>query len=143
MESIMNRVKKFLATLAIAGTIGNVAPAPQAQAGIILLPVVIGYWIIIAGLAQNNIALVLLGADANLKQDSLEKVLSDSYRFIDDRDVISNLATAIREKAAGTPVVDGKINVSLTKNEVLAILAPTGLAELQSDAVAKLVQDLQ
>ena len=139
----MNKIKKFIATLVIAGTIGNVAPAPQAQAGIILLPVIIGYWIILKGIATNNLALVLLGADGNMKQDALENFLAQSYGFIEDRDVISQLAYTIREKAAITPVVDGKLNVTLSKDEVLHILAPTGLADLEPDAVAKLIQDLQ
>jgi hypothetical protein len=139
----MKKIKKLIATLVIAGTIGNVAPAPQAQAGIILLPVIIGYWILLQGIATNNIALVLLGADGNMKQDALENFLAQNYGFIEDRDVISQLAYSIREKAAITPVVDGKMNVTLSKDEVLKILAPTGLADLEPVAVAKLIQDLQ
>ena len=139
----MKKIKKFIATLVIAGTIGNVAPAPQAQAGIILLPVIIGYWILLQGIATNNIALVLLGADGNMKQDALENFIAQNYGFIEDREVISQLAYSIREKAAITPVVDGKMNVTLSKDEVLKILSPTGLADLEPVAVAKLIQDLQ
>jgi len=139
----MKKIKQFLATAAIASTILNVAPAPKAQAGIILTPVLVGIVVLVEGIRMHSWGLIVLGADGNMKQDSLEKALSTQYSFIDDRDVVSTLASTIREKAISAPVVDGKKLVTLSKDEVLNILAPTGLAELQPEAVAQLVQDLQ
>jgi hypothetical protein len=139
----MKKIKKFLAALLIATSIGQVAPAPRAEAGIILLPIIIGYWIILRGIETNNLAMVLLGKDGNLQQESLEKVLFDQYPFIEDRDVVRSIAMSIREKAMNAPVVDGKKIVTLSRGEVLSLLAPTGLPELQPQAVEKMIQDLQ
>jgi len=140
----MNKIKKTVSTLIIAATLGLSASAPQpAQAGIILTPVLVGIVLLVYGIEYNNALWIVLDADGNLPQDALAQNLAAKYPFIDDRDVINNLAIAIREKAVTTPVVEGKKNVTLTQTEVLTILAPTGLADLQPQAVQQLVQDLQ
>ena len=139
----MKKIKQAFSALVIATMIGSAAPAPQAQAGIILVPFVVGIVFLVIGIEEHDVLLIVLDADGNLSQDALETNLAKKYTFIDDRDVIHNLASAIRDKSISTPVVDGKKNVSLTKAEVLDLLAPTGLASLQPDAVDGLVRDLQ
>ena len=140
----MKKLKRAMTSLLIAASLTVAVPSPQpAQAGIILTPFLVGIVLLVYGIEYHNPLWIVLDADGNLSQDSLEKSLTQTYSFIDDRDVIHNLAAMIREKAIHTPVVDGKKNVTLSKDEVLNILAPTGLADLQPEAVARLVKDLQ
>jgi hypothetical protein len=140
----MSRFKKSVSTLMIAASLGTVTPAPKpAQAGIILTPVAVGVVLIILGIHYHNKLLIILDADGNVSQGSLEQTLSDRYSFIDNQDVISNLATAIREKASSMIEENGRKVVRLTRGEVLGILAPTGLADVNSSAVEALIQDLQ
>ena len=139
----MTKIKKTVSTLIIAATLGLSTPSQPAQAGIILTPVLVGIVLLVYGIEYNNALWIVLDADGNLPQDALAQNLAAKYPFIDNRDVINTLAIAIREKAVSTPVVDGKKNVTLTRAEVLNILAPTGLADLQPQAVETLVQELQ
>ncbi len=139
----MKKIKQAFSALIIATMIGSAVPAPQAQAGIILVPFVVGIVILVIGIENNDLLMIVLDADGNISQGSLEANLSKKYSFIDDREVIHNLATSIREKSISTPVVDGKKSVTLSQTEVLDILAPTGLASLQPEAVQGLIRDLQ
>ncbi len=139
----MKKIKKFFASLIIAATLVNTTPAPQAQAGIILVPVLIGIVFLVIGIENNDVLLIVLDADGNLPQDALEQNLSKKYSFIEDRDVVRNLATIIREKAKVTPVVNGQRLVTLAPTDVLTVLEPTGLAVLQPELVSGLIKDLQ
>lgn len=138
----MKTLKKFVVTGMIAASLAAI-PVRQANAGIILLPCGVGIVLIILGALADDALMILLDGNGNLSQDSLESALSKKYAFLDDRDVVRNLATAIREKAASTVEVDGKKSVSLSREEVLAVLEPTGLAELNPAAVEQIVTDLQ
>jgi len=139
----MMNLKKLSSSLLIASTLAVATPAPQANAGIIFAPVAVGIAVLVVGIIYRDTLLIVLDADGNLSQSSLEANLAKKYSFIDDRDVIHGLASAIREKAITAPVIDGKKTVSLSKDEVLNLIAPTGLADLQPAAVEALVQDLE
>jgi hypothetical protein len=139
----MKNLKKSVSALVIAATLSTAAPAPQAQAGVILTPMAVGIALILLGVHYHNKLMIILDADGNINQQSLEKGLSRKYAFIDNSDVVRNLASAIRGKAASTPEVDGQRMVRLSRSEVLSILAPTGLAELNPSAVDALIQDLE
>jgi hypothetical protein len=105
--------------------------------------VAVGVVLIVLGIYYHNKMLIILDADGNISQSALEQTLADRYSFIDNRDVIRNLAGAIREKAASTVEENGQKNVRLSRGEVLTLLAPTGLADLNPTAVEGLIQDLQ
>lgn len=139
----MRNLKKSVSALVIAATLSTAAPAPQAQAGVILTPMAVGIALILLGVHYHNKLMIILDADGNMNQQSLEKVLAQKYAFIDNSDVVRNLASAIRGKAASIPEVDGQRMVRLSRSEVLSILAPTGLAELNPSAVDALIQDLE
>ncbi len=139
----MTRLKKSVSALLVAASLSTAAPTPQAQAGIILTPVAVGVVLIILGIKFHNKLLIILDADGNISQGSLEQSLTEKYGFIDNQDVIRNLASAIREKAASTTEVNGSKTVRLSRGEVLSIIAPTGLADLNPSAVEGLIQDLQ
>ncbi len=143
MKYCTKHLKKFFSVLMIAATLGAV-PAKQADAGLLLMPCGVGAFIFIWGLLADDGFLILLDADGNLPQGDLETLLAKKYSFIEDRDVLSSLATAVREKAILAPVsTDGKKLITLSREEVLNILEPTGLADLQPEAVERLIQDLQ
>ncbi len=140
----MNAIKRALSVLLIAATCSVALPARQANAGIILLPFGIGVLLVIMGAVYNDAGLLLLDADGNVKQDALESALAKKYSFIDDRAVVSNLALAIREKAASAEAdKNGQKIAALSRAEVLNILAPTGLVELDPAAVEQVISDLQ
>ncbi len=141
----MKNIKQYSSALLIASTLAFTTPtfAPQAKAGIIFAPVAIGIVMLVIGIIDHNTLLIVLDADGNLSQSSLEKNLAQKYSFIDDRDVIHTLASTIRDKGMSAVEVDGKKTVRLTRNEVLEALAPTGLAELQPAAVEGLIRDLE
>ncbi len=139
----MKNLKKSVSALVIAATLSSSAPTPQAQAGVILTPMAVGIALIILGIHYHNKLMIVLDADGNINQQSLEKGLAGKYAFVDNADVIRNLASAIRDKAASTAEVDGQRIVRLSRSEVLSILAPTGLAELNPSAVDALIQDLE
>ena len=139
----MKNFKKVVSAFLIASTLSISASTPPAKAGIILAPAGVGVVLLIVGVIYHNKLMIILDADGNLSQSSLEKGLDAKYSFIDDQDVVRNLASSIREKAASAVEVDGKKLVRLSREEVLDILQPTGLADLQPEAVEGLIRDLE
>jgi hypothetical protein len=139
----VTKFKKAVSALLIAGTLGMVQ-ASTAQAGIVFLPAGVGVAFLIIGLVYNDALLIILDADGNLAQDKLEAALAQKFPQIQDRDVLANLASAIRAKAAVTPAdKDGRKTISLDRDQVLSILAPTGLADLDPAAADAIVAQLQ
>ena len=139
----MKNVKQLFSVLLIMAMMSVALPARPAKAGIIFFPVGVGIALLIIGLVYHDTLLIILDADGNVSQNAIEQSLTKKFSFIDDRAVIGNLATAIRAKADVTPMVDGKKMVTLTSTEILQIVEPTGLAELQPDAVKQLIHELQ
>lgn len=140
---IMKNVKQMFSVLLIMAMMSVALPTRQAKAGIIFFPVGVGIALLIIGLVYHDTLLIILDADGNISQNAIESALTKRFSFIDDRAVIGNLATAIRAKADTTPMVGGKKMVSLTSNEILQIVEPTGLAELQPASVQQLIHELQ
>ena len=151
----MKHAKKLCAIVALAAVLGAAVPSRQANGGMLVLmvaPAFIGPWGAVAGLAvvvagyvfQSQI-LIYLDENGNFDQSSLEQALATRYPFLsEDREAVRDLALLLREKAlSGTPDAEGKIMVSLTEDDVLSVLEPTGLVESEPEQVAGLVQDLQ
>jgi hypothetical protein len=140
----MKKFKQIVSAGLIATTMTMATPTPKAEAGILLTPFLIGIALIVIGIEVGDVFAIVLDEDGNLSQASLETNLAKKYAFIDDRDVIHNLATSIRNKAMTTPpAADGKKMIRLSRQEVLDVLAPTGLPDLRPDAVEALIADLQ
>lgn len=139
----MKRLKKLISSFVITCSLLTVMPSRQADAGIIFIPIVIGIVFLVIGIENHDTLLIVLDADGSLPQDQLEQNLAKKYGFIDDRDVIHNLSTLIKDRALTAPLVNGKKLVSLTQSEVLTLLEPTGLAELEPTLVAEMVNDLK
>jgi hypothetical protein len=139
----MNSIQKITSALVIAASINTITPAPKAEAGVILTPVAVGFVLIALGIHYHNKLMIILDADGSLSQDALAQALGEKYSFIDNDDVLQNLASAIRAKAATTPEVDGKKTVRLNRGEVLSLVAPIGLGELNPAQVEQMIQDLQ
>jgi len=135
-------LKKILSSLVIAATLSMGVSSPQsAQAGIILSPVVIGIVLIVIGIEDNNLGLVVLGEDGAVNRDQLAAKIQAKYG-LEDQAVAAAFADTIRAKALTAPVdAKGAKTVNLSKDEVLSILAPTGLDVLNPDLVQKMVTD--
>jgi hypothetical protein len=143
---MFKNLKKTVAAALVGGvlTTSTVAPVQQAQAGLIFLPAGVGVVLLILGVIYDDLLLIILDADGNLNQDALEKVIAQKYPMIEDRDVVRALASAVREKAASVQADgEGRKQVSLSREEVLSLLAPTGMAELNPEAAEQIVRDLQ
>jgi hypothetical protein len=134
--------KKVLSPLLIAATLtaGMMKPAP-AEAGIILTPLVLGVVILVVGLEEHNLGLTILGQDGNLNRDQLAAKIQAQYN-LEDPAVAQQFADAINAKAAATPVAtNGTKTISLSQDEVMSILAPTGLDVLNPSLVQQMVTD--
>jgi hypothetical protein len=111
---------------------------------LIFLPTGVGLIVLIIGLVNNDPLLTILDADGSVSQDALSRSLAAKYPAIDDANVTSALAQAIRAKAAVTTAdAQGRKTVTLGRDEVMQILAPTGLAEINPAAAEQIVRDLQ
>jgi hypothetical protein len=140
------KIKKIVSSLLIAGTLATSQMASRpADAGIIFFPFGVGIVLLVVGLVDHDDTLIILDADGQMNHDQLVQKLAKSFPAIDqDRDVLENLAGAIRSKAANTaPNAKGQVMVSLSSDEVLSILAPTGLAETDPAAAQQIVAALQ
>lgn len=145
MKSIA-RLKQFVSVSLIAATLATssqvVAPQP-AQAGVILFMAAIGFPLIIIGAIENRTWLIILDQDGGMPRDQLALALGSQFPEIEDRQVLLALASALRAKALNiAPNTRGEKLVSLTRAEILEILAPTGLLELDPAAVERIVTDL-
>jgi hypothetical protein len=136
-------LKKVLSPLLIAATLSTgVMRAQPAEAGIILTPLVVGIVILVVGLEDNNLGLVILGQDGNLNRDQLAAKIQAQYN-LEDPAIAQQFADTINAKAATAEVsANGSKSVSLSRDEVLNILAPTGLDVLNPSLVDQMVSDL-
>jgi len=137
----MKSLKKIATTLALATTLFTTIPAPKANAGLILLPAGVGVVILIVGLMQNSLGLVILDGEQSL-QNQIESKIGQKYTFIDDAQAVKDLAALITEKLANTDLSAENVEIKLTREEILTVLAPTGLIQLESDKVESLISDL-
>lgn len=88
-----------------------------------------------------NPLLIVLSEDGSLSHSDLENVLTERYSFLNDREVISGLASALKLKVkAQKPERNGTTLISLSEAEVKAILAPL---DLKSVEIATVINDLK
>lgn len=154
----MMKIKKMTTTLALALTllIGSSLTAPKADAGILTMAggiasnnvagVVTGGFVTWAGfaiadMARTNpwgfvgFALIVLDANQPLTNDGIEQFIAKKYPFIDDREVISDLATLVKTKIVSSGALNTSMNVRIPAIEVRKILANTSLSEEQSQMI--------
>jgi hypothetical protein len=79
----------------------------------------------------GSIMIIALDANASLSQDMLEKGFSAAFPFIDNAEVISDLAAAVKTKANGKT----DVMVSLSVEETQSILSATDLSAEQIQTV--------
>jgi len=161
-------MKKLISSFMIAVTLFTAMPVKKADAGLAVLAVGVGVYAVcisgesslnrceniygnswfaaagffLTGLVLDIVTLGVLDADGSLPKEKLEASLAARYSFINDNQAISDLADAIKTKAASQKPVDGKIEVKLSPAEVKSILEPTGLLETNPKDVAKLIKEL-
>ena len=136
--------KKFISPILVAATLAagvSVTSPQETQAGIILAPFVIGIVLIVVGIEENRLGLLVLGQDGLANRDQLSAKLQEKYG-LEDQAVAQQFADVIRSKAAVAPVdTKGAKTVTLSRDEVMNILAPTGLDDLNPNLVEQMVSD--
>ncbi len=135
----MNALKRTLGTFAIAATL-MATPAPKANAGIVLAPLGIGVYYIILGIVLDDVFLLVL--NDNNTQTQIQQILAERHSFIDDQQALNDLASAIASKIENAGEILQETEFKLTEDEILDILAPTGLIELEPLKVQALIHDL-
>jgi len=137
----MKLLKKIATTIALATTLFTTVPAPKANAGLILLPAGVGVVLIVLGVVYDRLGLFILDGEQTL-QDQLATQISEKYSFIDDAQAVKELASLIASKVESADLNADKTVVSVSREEILKILAPTGLVELETLKVEALIKDL-
>ena len=138
----MKSLKKIIAGLALSVTLFTAVPAPQAQAGLILLPTGVGVVILIIGAIQNRLGLIILDGSTAVA-DQIQDSLATKYPFIDDQVALADLAKLIAEKIDVADLSGEQVELKLSRQEILNVLAPTGLATLEAQKVEALISDLE
>ncbi|MBF0362388.1 MAG: hypothetical protein HQK49_15330 [Oligoflexia bacterium] len=148
MKKFFNYFKRGMVviTLATALQFTTVPAANNANAGIILSPVGVGIYLIIIGAIQHNWWLILLNENGKTN-DQLEVAITNTYPQINDQEAVNDLAALVRTKLSNQNVSvlndSDKINISLTKDEILNVFAPTGLLESNPELINKIVVDFK
>lgn len=135
----MKALKKTISALALAATL-TIAPAPKANAGIILVSVGVGIIFIVMGAVNDDLFLLIL--DGNDQQSQVQQILAERHSFIDDQQALNDLAAAITNKITNAGEITEEVEIKLSEEEILNILAPTGLIELEPVKVQALIADL-
>ena len=160
-------MKKLIMTLGICSSLLGSIYAPNANAGIITViasathlgsnpggataGILVGGAITAGGfILKNNTvstdwmrvgwALIVLDANQELRQDYFEQVFSQKYSFIDDHQVIADLAALAQHTVIASGALHQAMTVSLPSDEVTAILATTSLT---AEQIAFVVKDLK
>lgn len=150
-------MKKLVSSLVLASILFTALPSKRAEAGILVIAGsiavsgnnmavgmgggAVGFAIVLIGLS-GGLPLVVLGTDGSISQDKLESSLNEKYSFIGDRDVTSELASMIKAKAEAATPVNDKIEVKLSREEVLEVIRPTSLLETHPKEVEAMIQEL-
>jgi len=143
---MMKRIKKSISALMIgaAAFAGSATYNPQpAQAGLILCPFVIGVFILIIGIENNDPGEILLGTDGSLDRDSIASALSQKYPTLDNQ-AANDLASVVKEKAeTATADSKGQKAISLSQNEVSQALAASLVEQTQPEVFSQIVADMK
>jgi hypothetical protein len=137
----MKSIKKMFTTLALAVTLFTSMPAPKAEAGLILLPTGVGIVFIVLGVVYDRLGLFILDGDQTL-ESQLESKLAEKYSFIDDTQAIKDLAALVATKVDGADLSAEQVEIKLSREEILKVLEPTGLAELETEKVEAMIAEL-
>ena len=143
---MIRRFKKSISALLIgaAALAGSVTYNPQpAQAGILLCPFVIGVFILVVGLENNDPGMVLLGADGTLDRDSIAASLAQKYPTLDNQ-AVSDLADMVKAKAdSATADSNGQKAITLSQSDVQQALAASMVEQTQPEVFSQIVADLK
>jgi hypothetical protein len=143
---MIKRFKKSISALMIgaAALAGSATYNPQpAQAGILLLPFIVGVFILVVGLDNNDPGEILLGTDGTLDRDSIASSLSKKYPTLDGQ-AANDLADMVKAKADATSVDSkGQKTISLSASEVQQALAPSMVEQTQPEVFGQIVADMK
>lgn len=132
-------------TMVIAGDKPALYGTGAGMAAVGMLTFITGTAMIIMGtpLLPVGVALFVLSEDGSLPQSDLEKIIAMKYPFIQEADVIQDLAILIKEKAEAQEYVNDQKFVTVSEEEVHALLAHTDLPETSPEQVQILVNELK
>lgn len=122
----------------------STAQSQPARAGLMMLPFLpISIPVMYYGVKWGLVAVFLLSSEGGRTHDQLVATLAERFPQIEDRQVLENLALAIRQEEAKTPADSaGNKLIRLERAQVLELLAPTGLVELEPAIVGQIIHDL-
>lgn len=138
----MKSLKKYVAMLCLS--LSLLSPFQKAESGILIAVasrtesgVAIGLVFVILGVLYQNGGLVVLEERSNYVT-ALENNLAEQFPFIDNAQVLNNIASAATEKF----IADGRdeVNVKFSAEETKVLIAP---ANLDADQEAVVVEALQ
>jgi hypothetical protein len=156
--------KKTLIALAMLATaIGVSTPVKSANAGVIsvlagaasvgtdpaggIAGVAVGGLVAWGGymLAHNHnsnwrplgIVLIVLDAKQELTADGIESYLTQNYSFLDDREVVADLATMIKTKLLASGATQKAMEVHFSEAEVRQVLAGSSVTADQANLMVQ------
>ena len=116
----MNKMKKLVSVLSIGAmlTVGSMAQAPSANAGIILCPAYgVGLILIVIGAVENSLGLIILSdTDGSMNKDALSASLMTKYQDLGISNSDANDVSHMIKEAAKSAVADvnGKVSISIS-----------------------------
>lgn len=119
--------------LGLAGAVGSTSLMVQGGMDGVGLGILLGL---------PSALLLTLDADGALPKEKLISDLSKKYPFIENQDVVAEIASLIREKAGNDFIEGTQKLVSLSNEEVLSLLSPIDLTGKELE-VETLLKDLE
>ena len=106
-----------------------------------VVPIEITALFLISGtVALVGVGLLVLDADGGLSQDDLVQSLASKYPFVDNHEVIEQLATAIKQNAPSKIENGHRYLISVSQEEVKSIFGGT---DLSVEQIQKIADDLK
>ena len=142
-------MKKLISVLSIGAllSVGSMAQAPSANAGILLCPFYgTGLVLVVIGAIYESIGLIILADnDGSMNKDALTATLMDKYQGLGmSNSIASDLTRAIKEKALTTkPAADGKISINLSSEELSQALQASNVENDNPALFVQLATDLK
>lgn len=153
-KKIKSLVSLFVVTLAflplkshaafmVAGGIVGLAGDSELGAALAysaLLPIFVGMLSVLAGVPVGIFKIYLLmalGVDGQLSQTQLQKNIAEHYNFLDNQEIVVDLATQIKKQYEIVKDKNGNAIVSLSEASIRKALEPAALSESEIEQVVR------
>jgi hypothetical protein len=157
---MIQRLKKTVSVLMLGAALSTgvlTASAPQADAGIILAPVGVGFVVLYFGLVEHRAWMIVLGTQGTTTQTDLGTALAQKYPTLDSN-TVNELATAITTQATsptattnttttttttGATTTHTAVTVTMTRDQLSTALKDTNVEFDQPGVFNQIAMDLQ